>query len=350
MLRIDEAEKKLVRLAESTLAEGEHWERQLQSMICASPEAFCKELGEKLCIIGQEVQPSDAVSDRIDILALDEDGNAVVIELKRGTNKLQLLQAVSYAGMVSRWEANNFIETLAANFNRSNEEARTAIEDHAGPDISSVNHAQRILLIAEDYDPALLVAAERLHESYDVDIRCFRLQLSKEKGTDYMTCTCIYPPIEIAGLTRGPGKTGPAWVDWDSALEAVENVAERNFVRAELARHQESRLSYRQVIYRMGGKRRFYLGCRKKYAYVLQWGRFEEDEAYWRKALSEPEQVQKIADKRGLRFHLTTPDDFAAFGKAMQSELTKVDFTEAPETDEPSDGDLSARNAEVGDP
>ena len=39
-------------------------------------------------VIGQEVRPSDAVSDRIDIWAV-EGGNAVIIELKRGTFKLQ---------------------------------------------------------------------------------------------------------------------------------------------------------------------------------------------------------------------------------------------------------------------
>src|SRR5580692_10011037 len=116
MLRIDKNDKKLVRLAESALAGAHHWERELQSMICAAPTAFCEEMGESLWVIGQEVRPSDAVQDRIDILALDEAGDAVVIELKRGSHKMQLLQAVSYAGMISRWPADRFVETLAANY------------------------------------------------------------------------------------------------------------------------------------------------------------------------------------------------------------------------------------------
>jgi len=160
VLRIDKTEKKLVRLTKSALAEADHWERQLQAMICADPDSFCEEIGERLRLIGQEIRPSDAIPDRIDILAVDEAGNAMVIELKRGTHKLQLLQAVSYAGMVSRWPSERFIETLATNYSQSNDDARTAIEDHTGSDISSINHAQRILLIAEDFDPALLVASE----------------------------------------------------------------------------------------------------------------------------------------------------------------------------------------------
>lgn len=341
MLRIDKSEKKLVRLANSALAEADHWERQLQAMICASPDSFCEEIGESLWVIGQEVRPSDAVPDRIDILAVDDVGNAVVIELKRGTHKMQLLQAVSYAGMVSRWPADRFIETLAANYSQSSDDARAAIEDHTGSDISSVNHVQRILLIAEDFDPALLVAAEWLHENFGVDIRCYRLQLSQESGNDYLTCTCIYPPIEIAALTRGSvnkrGQTATAWASWDAALEAVENTAVKDFVLAELAKRQESRLPNREVIYRIGGKRRFWLSCRKKYAYVWQGGRFEGDNDYWKKVLSEPNHVQQVNEKRGLRFHLTTADDFIAFAKALGNELTKVEFSESADLDHSSD-------------
>lgn len=332
MLRIDKSEKKLVRLAESALADSAHWERDLQTMICANPDSFCEEIGESLRVIGQEVRPLDTIADRIDILAVDERGHTVVIELKRGSSKLQLLQAVSYAGMVRRWSADDFIRTLASSFQHSPDDARTAIEDHIGSEISSINQEQRILLIAEDFDPALLIAAEWLHEIYSVDIRCFRLQLSQENGCDYLTCTCIYPPIEIAELTRRsanrPAQTSTAWADWDSALEAVENPAVREFFRAELGRQQESRLPYRELIYRVDGKRRFWVSCRRKYAYVWQWGRFETDEAYWRQRLSEPDHVQRVQENRSVRFHLSSVDDFAAFSDALKTEIPRVGFNE----------------------
>lgn len=343
MLRIDKKEKKLVRLTKTTLADAEHWERQLQDMICADPDAFCDEIGERLRFVGQEVRPSDAVPDRIDILALDESGNAVVIELKRGNNKLQLLQAVSYAGMVSRWEADRLIETLAANFGLSHPDARSAIEEHTGLDVSSINNEQRILLIAEDFDPALLVATEWLHENFGVDIRCYRLQLSQENGSDYLTCTCIYPPLEIASLTRGsenrPVQSAAGWTDWDSALNGIENSALVKFVHAELARKQESSLPKRQVIYRVDGRRRFWLSSRKKNAYVWQKGRFEGDEAYWRKVLSSPVQLQEVVGGRSLSFHLASSADFVAFGNAMHNDLAKIRFVandggETPPDDE----------------
>ena len=341
MLRIDGSGKKLVRLEKSALANADHWERHLQEMICAEPDAFCEEIGESLWVIGQEVRPSEAIPDRVDILALDESGHCVVIELKRGSHKLQLLQAISYAGMVSRWSGESFVETLAKNYHQPLDDARSDIEQHVGSDISALNQAQRILLIAEDFDPALLVATEWLHENYGVDIRCYRLQLSQENGTEYLTCTCIYPPIEIATLTRGAnvgaGQTSSSWTSWDSALEAVENPAVKDFFRAELAKSRgEPRLPYRELIYRVAGKRRFWLSCRKKYAYVWQGGRFDGDSEYWQKALSEPDHVRQVKDDGAMRFRLTTASDFAAFGSAMNGDLAKIKFAESDDVQQPS--------------
>jgi hypothetical protein len=346
MLRVDKAGGRLVRLADSLLANSDHWERDLQAMICTNPDAFCEELNEDLWVIGQEVRPSETISDRIDILAIDEEGKAVIIELKRGSNKLQLLQAISYAGMVARWDGQRFIDTLAANYSQSADDAKAAIEDHTGSDIKGINSAQRILLIAEDFDPALLIAGEWLHESYDVDIRCYRLQLSQEGANDYLTCTCIYPPIEIAALTRGSGntptQTSTAWTDWGAALEAVDNGAVRAFFQSELAKQQEARLAYRELIYRKGGKRRFWLSCRKKYAYVWQWGRFGSDVTFWQDRLSEPNHVQPVSNNRGLRFHLGASADFVAFGKAMSEELSEVEFLDSADFQEAPDGAWAA--------
>ena len=341
MLRIDKSEKKLVRLAKLALAEADHWERKLQDMICAEPDAFCEEIGESLWVIGKEVRPSDAISDRIDILAVDDAGSAVVIELKRGTHKLQLLQAVSYAGMVSRWSAERFIETLAANYNQSNEGARAEIEDHTGADASSINQSQRVLLIAEDFDPAVLVATEWLHENYGVDIRCYRLQLSQEAGNDYLTCTCIYPPIEIAALTRRADRTAEAkvdhWPDWATALSSVENGAARDFFNAELVHpgpNVKDRLRYRELIYSFNGKRRFWVACRTQHAYVWQRGRFEGDEEYWRKQLSSPQSVGLRHGGRSLRFSLVKQQDFAAFKGAIDSDMKSKVFSEMSEVEE----------------
>jgi hypothetical protein len=224
------------------------------------------------------------------------------------------------------------VETLSRNYNLSIDDARTEIEDHVGPN-ASVNNAQRILLIAENFDPAPLVAAEWLHENYGVDIRCYQIRLSQENGIDYLTCTCIYPPLEIATLSRGSERgmvaRAETWIDWPTALKAVANTDVRQFFATELTNNQENRLRYRELIYRIGGKRRYWLACRSDYAYVRQAGRFAGDEVFWNGVISKPTSVGKRHGVSGasLRFHLATAADFAAFKKSLEGDLKKVEFS-----------------------
>jgi hypothetical protein len=104
MLRIDRKNQGFTLLETPSLAEVSISERyDLQEFISNSPDAFFQELGLELFLIGKEIMPSKSVQDRIDLLAVDKEGSIVVIELKRGNNKLQLLQAISYAGMISQW-------------------------------------------------------------------------------------------------------------------------------------------------------------------------------------------------------------------------------------------------------
>jgi hypothetical protein len=113
MLRVDGASKQLVEVKSKTMKEAGYWERRdLQEMICKSPGPFVTELGEYIHLVGSEVVPHNDVADRIDILGVDEEGTAVIIEIKRGSHRLQLLQAVAYAGMVSKWEPSGFATEL----------------------------------------------------------------------------------------------------------------------------------------------------------------------------------------------------------------------------------------------
>ena len=110
-MRIDRSGKSFIALEPITMRGAGYWERRdLQEMISRAPGAFCQELGEYIHLVGTEIKPNDFVQDRIDLLGIDPDGAAVVIEIKRDSHKLHLLQALAYASMIAKWEPKRFIE------------------------------------------------------------------------------------------------------------------------------------------------------------------------------------------------------------------------------------------------
>ncbi len=191
MLRLDKGEKKLHRLEARKMADVGLLEyHDVQQMIRHSASDFFDELDEKLVLIGEEVRPATFVDDRIDLLAVDPQGTAVVIELKRGTNKLQLLQALAYAGMVAKWKGEQLIQHLANSSNTTQEEAREELEQFLEEDTSSLNQSQRVILLAEDFDYEVLV---RLHGVEPRAARSLRFgptgrrQLTKSKIQRFLT-------------------------------------------------------------------------------------------------------------------------------------------------------------------
>ena len=334
MLRINRAEKKFTRLNKPDLSKIGLTERyDLQHMIKNSPGEFFQEMGESLLLIGEEVRPTDFVEDRIDLLAVDQQGSLVVIELKRGSNKLQLLQALSYASMVSKWEHSQIISQRQQFAKLSEEDAEEEIEQFLLQDVANLNDNQRIILVAEDFDYEVLVTSEWLSEIYNVDIRCFRLTLSAEDKTEFLTCTCIYPPPEITkhSIKRGRKGTTDAntkWSNWDDALKAIDNKAIIDFYKRELNSGQENYLGKRILFYRLNGQRRFFVAARNKAAYVWQNRRFDDDENYWINKIGDHIDIKSVKDATCLRFFLSKAHDFEQFIDAINGDLQSIEFSE----------------------
>jgi hypothetical protein len=235
MLKIAQNEKKLVRLATQKLADADILERyDLQEYLYNSPEAFCDEIGEDLELLGKEVKPSPRVQDRIDLLAVDGDGNAVVIELKRGHDRLQLLQAIAYAGMVSKWRPEDF--ESAAQTGKGLDDFKQFL-DESDLEAEDINQRQRILLVAEEFDYEVLFGAEWLHEAHQVEVKCIRVQLGldSESGTKtkYLTFTQIYPTKELDefAIDRSPRGQGHS----EDGIPAPEFLAAVNAYNATAA-------------------------------------------------------------------------------------------------------------------
>ncbi|HEX3658231.1 MAG TPA: hypothetical protein VHV55_20755 [Pirellulales bacterium] len=333
MLKIDRTAKTFSRLETPALADASITERyDLQEFICNSPQAFFEEIGQELFLIGKEIAPSPNVQDRIDVLALDKEGLAVIIELKRGSHKLHMLQAITYAGMVNKWQAQDFTQRLDA-------ARQDELADFLVGETDDINRQQRIILVAEAFDYSVLVATEWLTEQYGVDIQCCRLSLACDKAnkSDFVVCSNVYPAPELTGIAapRVHGKVSkpPKWPDWTTALANIANQAMVTFFKEELQNNQENYLPKRFLKYRINDRWRWSVTVRSGYAYVWQRGRFDGDDDYWKERLSKRSDVVPVQDARALRFVLETAGDFQAFREAVKKDLITRTWLTADESE-----------------
>jgi len=343
MLRINRKAQTLTSLEQRHLPEAGLKERDdIQKMIRQSPEAFFAEMGEELLLVGEEVRPTDFVDDRIDMLAIDKQGAGVVVELKRGSKKLQLLQSLAYASMVAKWKGSRFFEERAKLAAKTVEDAEEEIEQFLEIDTDGINQVQRLILLAEDYDYEVLTTAEWLDEKYGVDIRCYRLVLSADGQDEFLSCVCIYPPPELTqhAIRRKASAGKPLkWQTWDVALSDIANKSIVDFFRAELNAGRENYLRKRILRFRLAGTRRWNAAARKDRVYVWQSARFPNDEEFWKNRLGSDAQVSPVKDGKCLRFFLKVAEDFQTFIQAVGTELLNVKFSDGEDTPEELEGD-----------
>jgi hypothetical protein len=318
MLKISRDNKQFTCLKTMTLADAGILERyDLQEYIFNSPKEFCQELRQDLMIIDKEVPPSDTVADRIDLLALDHDGNVVIIELKRGSDKFHLLQAIAYAGMIATWSTEQILARA------KKEDAETITETDWLTESAVINRTQRILLVAEEYDYEVLVGAEWLYKKGEgVEIDCVRVGLAVDGAAEYLTFTQIFPTPELAEQARkrdDRGKAAPKYDSWEEALASTSNEAVAKFFSKYHDAGVKGKRRYQQINFPPGEK--IHVSLRTTNALVDQWcGRFAGDIEFWKSRINLPDGIHtwtKVREDDCLRFQLSTDEDFAAFEKAL---------------------------------
>ncbi len=164
----------------------------LRDLICNSPDEFLEEIGERLFVIGTRVTVAQASSLSADIVALDAEGRAVVGVIDNGTSEQPpLFRAITCAGLVSSWKEQDFFRSL------SRERVRR-LESFLSEG-KSVNHAQRVLMIAEQYSFDVLAAAEWLGSRHAIDISCVRAVAftDSRSGRTFFTGQRVMPTAEV---------------------------------------------------------------------------------------------------------------------------------------------------------
>lgn len=223
MLKFNKSNSIFEPVAKSTLKENNILERyNLQKSIISSWELFKNELGlPSAFLIGEEITPDSSTQNSLDLLAYDsDDSSLVVIELKRDKNKLQLLQAVSYAAMVSKWNKEKVIEQIEKHKLDDYEELLGIVKSN------DLNTDIKIILIAESFDPEVIVTADWL-TSFSVSIYAYALDIHRHGDESFLTVDQRYPLRELSDAYE-PRKSSRKKINtnvdvsWDDVIAGCE--------------------------------------------------------------------------------------------------------------------------------
>ncbi|MGA1795726.1 MAG: hypothetical protein ACMUIL_07690 [bacterium] len=183
ILKIAQRGKRLSQ--ENRIREGNILEGFIDDKIAETPQL----LGEPLMLIGRQVGMHTA-EDKLDFLALDVKGNAVLVEVKRSLDRESLeIRSLRYAAHLAKWTLKEF-EAQAKGFlargrNPGFDFNRVFTEfckDAGIKKIPPINQEQRIIVTGSLISDSLVTYALWLRK-HAIDVTIVELQAFKDEGT-----------------------------------------------------------------------------------------------------------------------------------------------------------------------
>ena len=281
MLKFDENSRKFDKVAATEMKSENMLERyDLQEAIVESWELFKNEIGlPSAYLIGDEIAPHTSTQNSIDLLAFNpDDSSLTVIELKRDRHKLHLLQAISYAAMVSTWDTEILISKIKNKCNPEPQELIDLINNN------ELNTDIKIMLIAEYYDPEVIITADWLSNNYSVDITAFAINLHKIGNEKFLTLEQSYPlkaltdVYEIRGKAKRKSRSSKAEeITWDDVLPKLEYSFARKGIElcSKIRAGEPSRRRFGSIRTNFDGFTWVSINFRRKYINVYLKGDFE---------------------------------------------------------------------------
>ena len=197
MYKVDKTSKKLQKVEETTFTALGFKERQdIQEWIVANPEI----LGEELLIIAKEFDGFADTSERLDLLALDLEGNLVVIENKRDNSGTGVeWQAIKYASYCSTLKRQDVLDIFKDYLNKQGitDNPEDIIDDFYDNNANIVypTDNQRIILVSHVFRKEVLSAAQWLLNQ-QIDIKCVSIKPYLSGGEIYLDTDVILPQEE----------------------------------------------------------------------------------------------------------------------------------------------------------
>jgi len=201
LYRILTDEKTLKAIKEIEFKDFNFRERyDIQEWVESNPEI----LGEKLLIISKDLTFFSNTKERPDLIAIDTNGDIVIIELKRDDSGLNVeWQAIKYASYLSKFTVNdifNLYEKYLSKYQNEQDFDQGVIEQRIlefidEEDFIDLNKNQRIILVSHRFAKEVTSAAYWLIDKYNMNIKCVQIIpfYDKDKNAYYLQTTTILP-------------------------------------------------------------------------------------------------------------------------------------------------------------
>ncbi|MDX9721488.1 MAG: endonuclease NucS [Myxococcota bacterium] len=164
----------------------------------------------KWLVIGRQV-PTDH-GGFIDLLALDESGTVIILELKRDrTDREVVSQVLDYASWVQDLEYEDIASIYAAYQERwqsgSTEALQDAFKDYFGVAIpEEVNTSHEMVIVATDLHPESERVVRYLQRNYGTPINAVFFSFFQDGGAEYLSRSWLVEPTADEGAVTRPGR------------------------------------------------------------------------------------------------------------------------------------------------
>ena len=185
MLRVERIGKRLVSFTGLQKRALEEF-YELGNFIVNSPTEFFSEIGEDLLLAASGIRAGDDGGSYMDVLAVGRQGEAVVVIIAPADEPSPLSRAMHAASRVAAWSPDEFSHRLGPERGR---QLRSFLAERWG----DLNKRQRVILLSEEFEPALLATSGWLARSYGVDLSCVKVTLAFDptRGDEYLECAVV---------------------------------------------------------------------------------------------------------------------------------------------------------------
>jgi len=193
MYKVDIEDRRLIALAPKSFSDLGVLERfDIQEWIEKTPSI----LGQELLVVAKELPLRSGI--RLDLLAVNNQADLVVIELKRGESDRDVeWQAIKYASYCSNFLPDEIFTYYAQYLESDTDEAQLSIEEFIDVELERLNKSQQIILVAREFHPDVVSAVLWLRDN-GVEIKCVRLRPYVDNDGDLFITPDVIIPLPEA--------------------------------------------------------------------------------------------------------------------------------------------------------